>query len=215
METKLYNQEGKEVGLVDLPDEIFAVPANDVLMHQVVVSQASNQRSPIAHTKGRAEQHGGGRKPWRQKGTGRARHSSIRSPLWKGGAVTFGPTKDRNFTKKITKSMRRKALLIALSSKVADSQYIVVDQIRFENAKTKEMLGALERMAVNFKDYKDKDTVLVVTPKKNRSVETASNNVKRINTLPANSLNAREILSKKFLILTKDSIGIIERTFKV
>ncbi len=117
MNISVYNQEGKEVGSTVLPKEIFGLEVSPDLVHQVVLSQTSNRRVAVAHTKDRSDVRGGGRKPWRQKGTGRARHGSRRSPIWKGGVVTFGPNKQRNFKKKINKEMRKKALLMGLSAK--------------------------------------------------------------------------------------------------
>ena len=129
MKVSVYNQEGKEVGKVLLPKEIFEVKVNPDLVHQVVVCQMANRRQPIAHTKDRGEVRGGGRKPWSQKGTGRARHGSIRSPLWIGGGVTFGPRKEKIFKKKIPKKMRRKALFMVLSGKAKENLLLVLDKL--------------------------------------------------------------------------------------
>jgi len=125
----VYNQQGEKVGQVDLPAELFGVPLNRDLVHQVVVTQMANSRQVLAHTKDRSEVRGGGAKPWRQKGTGRARHGSIRSPIWVGGGVAFGPTKERVFAKKINKKMKRQALFMVLSSKVKDKEIVLLDKI--------------------------------------------------------------------------------------
>src|SRR3990167_10958145 len=146
MELPLYNQNAEQVGAVNLADDVFGLPMNKDLLYQVTTSQMSNQRQVIAHAKGRGEVRGGGKKPWRQKGTGRARHGSIRSPIWKGGGATFGPTKEVNFKKKVSKKMASKALFVALSSKARDKQLLVVDGIKLQNPKTKEM-------AVLFKNF--------------------------------------------------------------
>ncbi len=137
MQLPLYTIQGEKKGTVDVPENIFAVKASQELIHQVVVSAQSNLRKPYAHTKDRSEVSGGGRKPWKQKGTGRARHGSIRSPLWVGGGVAFGPTKDRNFHKKINKKMNRKAMFSELSDKVAQNALCVAEALQFEDAKTK------------------------------------------------------------------------------
>src|SRR3989344_1515557 len=147
MKTELYNQSGELMGNVELPDKIFGVAMNEDLVRQVLEAQSANSRRVIAHTKDRSEVRGGGKKPWKQKGTGRARHASIRSPIWKGGGVTFGPTKERNFKKKINKKMARKALFMALSSKVKDKQLFVLDNIILENPKTKEMAVILKNFS--------------------------------------------------------------------
>ena len=135
MKVPLYNIEGKEEGTALLPKEIFEVKMNADLVHQVVVSQMSNRRQITAHTKDRSEVRGGGRKPWRQKGTGRARAGSSRSPLWKGGGVTFGPRKDRNFKKEIPAKIRKKALFMVLSEKAKENTVIILDILSTQNAR--------------------------------------------------------------------------------
>src|SRR5258706_11147552 len=138
MEFPLYNQEAQQVGTIELADGIFGLPLNQDLLYQVVTSQVSNQRQVLAHAKGRSEVRGGGKKPWQQKGTGRARHGSIRSPIWRGGGVTHGPSNERDFSKKINKKMARKALLTVLSAKARDNEIILMDEIAFSQPKTKE-----------------------------------------------------------------------------
>src|SRR3990167_6007205 len=161
MELPLYNQNAENIGTVELADNVFGLPMNQDLLYQVVTSQMSNKRQVLAHAKGRGEVRGGGKKPWKQKGTGRARHASIRSPIWKGGGVTGGPTKERNFKKKINKKMSRRALFMALSSKAKDNQLLVLDEIRLENPKTKEMAVVMKNLAT-LMDKKPK--VLLVLP---------------------------------------------------
>jgi large subunit ribosomal protein L4 len=127
MKTDIYTIEGKKAGTMELPESVFGVRWNDALMHQVVTSMQDNARTPVAHTKGRADVRGGGIRPWQQKGTGRARHSSIRSPIWRGGGITHGPIKDKNFSREIPKKMRAKALYMALSKKLKDGEVIFID----------------------------------------------------------------------------------------
>src|SRR3989338_3268746 len=129
METKVYKQLGAETGTIELPDAVFGLKMNHDLVSQVVLVHRNNARSAIAHTKGRGDVSGGGKKPWRQKGTGRARHASIRSPIWKGGGVSFGPKKEQNFSRSIPKTMARKALFMALSSKFKDGQLTALDTV--------------------------------------------------------------------------------------
>ncbi|MEX0933211.1 MAG: 50S ribosomal protein L4 [Candidatus Paceibacterota bacterium] len=138
MEITVYTTGGKKSGSTNLPKEIFGLPWNADLVHQVVTSEQSNKRAVIAHAKDRAEVRGGGIKPWRQKGTGRARHGSNRSPIWIGGGVTHGPRKEKNYTKKINKKMRSKALFTILSRKLADNEIIFIDSLSFNDGKTRE-----------------------------------------------------------------------------
>ena len=153
MEIATYNQQGKETGTIELPESIFGLKWNADLVNQVVNAQRSNQRQTVAHSKGRSEVRGGGKKPWRQKGTGRARHGSIRSPIWKGGGVTHGPTKERNFYKKVNKKMSKKALFVALSAKARDNEIMALDEIKLKEPKTKlayEITKNISKMFFNF-----------------------------------------------------------------
>ena len=141
MTETLYNQEGKEVGKIDLPEKTFGVRWNADLVHQVVTAQQANARTPIAHAKGRGEVAGGGKKPWKQKGTGRARHGSIRSPLWRHGGKAHGPTKEKVYTQKINQKMRQKALSTVLSKKLSDGELIFVDKLTLPEIKTTKIMG--------------------------------------------------------------------------
>ena len=202
METKLYNQEGREIGNIELPDSVFAVPMNHDLVSQVVSVHRNNARSSIAHTKGRGDVRGGGKKPWRQKGTGRARHASIRSPIWKGGGVAFGPKKEQNFSRSIPKTMARKALLMTLSAKLKSDQLTVMDSVVFDGAKTK-------LAAQMFKLLKLRGSILLVTPNKENHIERAIKNIPSVDVFSARNLNAYDILAKKNLVMTKDSINFL------
>lgn len=212
MEYPLYNQEGQNIGTVNLPENIFGLKMNQDLLHQVVVSQMSNQRQVLAHAKGRGEVRGGGIKPWRQKGTGRARHGSIRSPIWKGGGVTFGPSKERNFKKKLNRKMVRKALFVALSSKAKDNQLFVVDDMKLQNPKTKEMAKIL----VNFRDLLGKNpNVLLIMPVGDENVKRAVKNLPYLSAVEVKDLNPLEVLAHKQLVLVRDSINVLEKKVKV
>ncbi len=210
MEVNLYNQKAENVGKVDLPDQIFNLEMNKDLVHQVVTSQRSNKRQVIAHAKGRGEVRGGGKKPWRQKGTGRARHGSIRSPIWKGGGVTFGPTKERNFKKKINKKMARKALFMVLSSKVKDKQLFVLDRINLENPKTKEMALIMKNLST-LMDKKPK--ALLVLPVMEDKVKRSAKNLQDLSAVEARNLNPLEVLSHKYLVLSKDAVEVLNKIF--
>lgn len=207
MKLKVYNQEGKEIKKIDVSDDVFNLDLNSDLVHQVIVSQASNRRQGSAHTKDRGDVSGGGKKPWRQKGTGRARHGSIRSPLWKGGGVTFGPTNEKNYKKRIPKEMKRKALFMALSGKIKDDEFFVVDSFNVENHKTKAM-----KEIINCFPLQSKKT-LIVLPETNRNVILGTRNLPEIKTMPAKNLTALDVLSFKNLIVLEDSVSLIEKTF--
>jgi len=212
MKTSVYNQQGKEVSKTDLPVEIFDVKFNPDLVHQVVVAQMANSRKVIAHTKDRSEKRGGGHKPWRQKGTGRARHGSIRSPIWRGGGVTFGPTKDRNFSKSINKKMKRKALFMTLTSKVSDDQLVLLDKLELTENKTKLMVEVFNNLKTKLKKDLDKST-LVVLPQTDLKISRVVKNIPKIKTIRADSLNVLDILNHKYLIILEDAVKIIKETY--
>lgn len=203
----VYNQEGKKVGEVTLPAEVFGISMNQDLVHQVVVSQMANQRQVIAHTKGRGEKRGGGRKPWRQKGTGRARAGSVRSPIWRGGGVTFGPTKERVFKKIIPKKMRKKALLMVLSSKVKDKELVILDELKIAKVKTKFMAEVLSKLPCK------NQSSLIALPKVEKNVILAARNIPKNETIEARNLNVLDLLKYKYLVMPKEAIKVIQDTF--
>jgi len=209
----MYNQKGQEAGKVNLPDRVFGLKANDDLVYQVATSQMSNRRQVIAHAKTRAEVRGGGKKPWRQKGTGRARHGSIRSPIWKGGGVTGGPTKDRNFKKKINRKMANKAVLVTLSSKVKSKNLLVLDGISLENGKTKEMASVYKNINKVFGEKKSSSTLLVL-PALDKKVTLSARNLQNLSTIEARNLNVLDVLAHKNLVVLNDSIEVIEKSIK-
>lgn len=206
MKTIIYNQEGKKIEPIELPAEIFAVPMNKDLVHQAVVSQMANSRRVLAHAKDRSERRGGGAKPWRQKGTGRARHGSVRSPIWRGGGVTFGPSKERVFTKKINKKMKRRALLMALSSKAKDKEIVLLDKLELAQAKTREMLKVLRSLRID-------KTALIVLDKTSQKIIRTARNIPEAKTISADSLNVIDVLSYKYLLMPKGVIEIIKKTY--
>jgi|SRR3989344_441220 len=213
MEYPVYNQNAEETGKIDLPDLIFNSKMNSDLLHQVVSSLIANQRQTLAHTKSRGEVRGGGRKPWRQKGTGRARHGSIRSPLWKGGGVTFGPTKEKNFKKKINKKMARRALAIALASKTKDGQLLVLDDIKLIQPKTKEMAAVLKSFRKITGGAGTTPSILLITPSLRVDIKRAAQNLPALNVIEARNLNSLSVLSSKYAMLLKDSIDIFQKLF--
>jgi len=219
MKIDLYNQSGEVIGKTDLPDDIFGLKMNPDLMHQVVNAQLANSRKVLAHTKDRSEVRGGGKKPWRQKGTGKARHGSSRSPLWRGGGVTFGPTKERNFSKGINKKMKRKALFMALSSKVAGDNFLVFDDIKLEQAKAKKAVEVLNILSSKFKGHeankKKNDRLLLSVAKKSPNLVRATNNLSFVKLINAKDLNVLDAMSFKFILMDQNSIAALKETFKV
>jgi len=207
MKVDTYNQQGENIGQTDLPDSIFGVKVNPDLMHQVVVSQAANRRQGNAHSKDRSEVSGGGRKPWRQKGTGRARHGSTRSPIWKGGGVTFGPTNERVYKKVIPQKMRQKAILMALSGKVQSQFLIVLDSLKISEVKTKEVAKILQNLPCK------KQTVLVASPSYNAGLIRAARNIHQATVAVIKDFNVLDLLSSKYLLITREGIEVLKKTF--
>jgi len=190
----------------DLPKEIFEVPMNADLMHQVIVSQTGNRRQVIAHAKGRAEVSGGGIKPWKQKGTGRARSGSNTSSIWVGGGVSHGPTKDRNFKRVLPKNIKRKALFIALSDKAREGFLVIAESLALKEAKTKEARNLLKNIGIT-------GSCLIVLPKMDKNVILAMRNLPKISTIQAKDLNCLDIVSSKYLLTDKEGIEEIKKTF--
>lgn len=205
MQTKVFNLEGQEVGKITVADSVFKAPVNEVLVHQAVVSYLANQRQGTKSTLTRAEVAGGGRKPWRQKGTGRARQGSIRSPQWVHGGVVFAP-KPRDFTKKIPSQMKRAAFVSALSAMMAENAIKVVEDMNIE-AKTKAAVKALEALKLSRR-------VVVVTDGVNDNAIRAFNNLKEVTVTTADVLNTYDLVAADFALVTKDAIKKIEEAHK-
>lgn len=209
MTVKVYNQQSEVIGEIDLPKEVFGVKWNPILVHQVLVVQEANRRKVIAHAKDRSEVRGGGRKPWRQKGTGRARHGSIRSPLWKGGGVTFGPTKERVFEKKINKKMKKIAVASVLSRKLKDQEIKIIDAIKISEPKTKIMAKILEKFFA-----KKRNSGLVILPEVHNDLIRATRNLSFAQITTVNNLNIQELLKYKNILFFKKAIPLIEALYK-
>ena len=207
MKIDTYNQNGEKVGTTELPDAIFGVEINPTLLHQAVVAQMANMRKVIAHAKDRSEVRGGGKKPWRQKGTGRARHGSRRSPIWVGGGVTFGPTKYKNFKKKINVKMKRKATLMALSGKARDEELIVLDKIELTAPKTKEMAIVVDKVVPDLK------TALCMLPEKNETIQRAGRNIADFKVVNTGNINVVDLLNHKYLVLTQDTVATLTKKY--
>ncbi|HCW50888.1 MAG TPA: 50S ribosomal protein L4 [Clostridiales bacterium] len=201
----VYNVDGEVVGEVELSDALFGAEVNEALMHQAVTAYLAAQRRGTASTKGRSEVRGGGRKPWRQKGTGLARAGSIRSPIWRGGGITFGP-KPRDYTQALPKRMRRKALSSALSAKVRDGSLLVLDTIRLEEPKTKKVVSILEKLNV-------KGSALIVTPETDRTLVLSARNIPGVETRRAEDLNVYDLLGHAKVLMTRDAVARVEEVF--
>ncbi|MGM0629136.1 MAG: 50S ribosomal protein L4 [Patescibacteria group bacterium] len=205
MEANVYNQKGKKVSAITLPEKVFAQKWNPDLVHQVVVSMESNARMSTASVKGRSDVRGGGKKPWRQKGTGRARHGSRRSPIWVGGGVTHGPSNEKDYTKKINKKMRAKALLSVLSQKYRDNEILFVDKITFEEPKSKEAKGVLEAWG-SIKGFermasKKKNAALISISEDDSDVKRSFRNLGNVDIKETRSLNPVAVLSSSYLVI--------------
>jgi large subunit ribosomal protein L4 len=209
METKIYNIQGKESGKVTLPENIFGLPWNADLVHQVVVAMQANARHGNAHTKGRGEVRGGGRKPWQQKGTGRARHGSSRSPIWKGGGVTHGPLSQKVYAQKVNRSMRQKALLVTLSKKYKDGEVIFVDAITLAAPKTAAAKAMLVGLGKNFSGLgKSKNAAYVALPERNAHALRSFANMGHVQVGSLADLNPVSILSNKYLVIADPKAAI-------
>ncbi len=223
MKLNIYNQEGKRTGEIELPEGIFSVKWNPDLVHQAVTIMQSNQRVVRAHTKQRGEVRGGGKKPWRQKGTGRARHGSIRSPIWKGGGVVFGPRSEKNYKKELPIKMRRKAILCVLSQKARDNEIIVLDGIKLSEPKTRfaslifgHLFSAIGRSVRGGKNLKLKksSTSLLALPKSDQNIIRAVRNLPYAQTIEVRNLNILDLLNNRYLVLPKESIDVLAKQFK-
>ncbi len=213
MKIKVYNQTAEFVHDLEVSDKIFGVKSNSELLHQAVVTQMGNERQVLADTKDRSEVRGGGKKPWKQKGTGRARVGSSRSPIWTGGGVTFGPTSDRNFSKKINKKMKQKAILMSLSDKLAEGNLVVLDEIKMAEFKTKkfnEILTAVESKILN----NDRRNILIINDSKDEKIKYSARNLKGAEIINLENINIVDLLKFKNLLLTEAAVKTLEERYK-
>lgn len=207
MKFAVHNLSGKKVEDMELSDAIFAVPANNTLLHQVYIAQSANRRQVLAHVKDRSETAGSGKKPWAQKGTGRARTGAARNPIWRGGGAIFGPTKDRNFKRIIPLKMKRKALLIALSAKAKSKNLVIINEIGLKEKKTKLFAKALNNLKI-------KGSTLVGLNDSEKDIYLCSRNIPKTDPISIRQLNIFDILNHKNLILSKKSVKFLENKYK-
>ncbi len=200
----VFNMEGKEVGTIELNDAVFGAPINEHLVHMSVVQHLANKRQGTQKAKTRSEVSGGGRKPWRQKGTGHARQGSIRAPQWKGGGVVFAPV-PRNYSFKLNKKEKRAALKSVLTSRVQDGKLIVVDDLKFDEIKTKKFKAVMDNLKVS--------KALVVLADNDEKVVLSARNIPAVKTAQVNTINVYDILKGDTLVLTKDAVAKIEEVY--
>ena len=199
------NMEGSEVGTIELSDAVFGVEVNENLVHQAVVSQLANKRQGTQKAKTRSEVSGGGRKPWRQKGTGHARQGSTRSPQWTGGGVVFAPT-PRDYSFKMNKKEKAGAIKSALTTKVNEEKFFVMDSLKFDEIKTKKMVGVLDALKVN-------KALVVLDGEDNDNVEVSARNIAGVRTVYSNAINVYDILKYDTIIITKSAVAKIEEVY--
>jgi large subunit ribosomal protein L4 len=204
MKAKVYNLAGKETGEMNLSEAVFGVKAKPEIVHEVFIALQNNQREPWADTKNRGEVRGGGKKPWQQKGTGRARHGSIRSPIWKGGGVTFGPLSIRNYKTKINKKIKNLALRMCLSDRAENKSLLVVEDFNFAEPKTKLFTQFMSVLPVKAK------SILVLTPGKNEQVLRMTKNIKAVKTVRAEDVNVMDVLANSIVVTNKAGVEKLE-----
>ena len=213
----VYNQAAAKAGTVELSEKVFGLKLNESLVHQAMVTQMSNERQVLAHTKGRSEVRGGGRKPWRQKGTGRARVGSSRSPLWIGGGVTFGPTKDRNFKKKINRKMKQQAICMVLADRAANNSLVVPDKFDISEYKTKTVNAIFknidEKVLSKQNDKKSKRSILVVNDDKGEPFKYSVRNLAGIKNINLENVNIIDLLNHQNLVVTENVVKKLEALY--
>lgn len=208
MKTEVYNQKGEVLEEIEVPQNIFDVAFNNDLVYQVYKSLLSNQRKPIAFSKNRAEVRGGGKKPWAQKGTGRARHGSTRSPIWKGGGVVFGPRqKEENLKKKVNKKMKKASVRIILSKKLKDKEIRIIDKFEIKEIKTKEIFNILKQI---FKKDITK-SILILLDSKEKTLTRALKNISRIEIANISDVSILNLLNNKFVMFSKEALSTLEK----
>jgi large subunit ribosomal protein L4 len=212
MKSKIYTSAGSDAGEVTLPESVFGVAWNADLVHEVVVGMKANAREGNAHTKDRSEKRGGGRKPWKQKGTGRARHGSRRSPIWTGGGVTFGPRSEKDYSVKINKKVRAKAFASVMSKKLADNEVIFVDTLAMDAPKAKDALAVIKALAkgTGFETLatKRKNAALVVIADRNLATEKSFRNFGNVEVAQAKDINPVDLLTYKYVVVADPAAAI-------
>ena len=215
METQIYNQKGKSVGKLEVPESVFGLPWNGDLVHQVVSAMQANARTPIAHTKIRGDVSGGGRKPWRQKGTGQARHGSTRSPIWRGGGITHGPRNEKSYKQKINKKASAKALCMVLSEKFRRGQILFVEELSLKNIKTKDAAAVINDLS-KVKGFEKisggrKANTYITVPAKTENLKKSFANIPTVEINEVRNLNPVDLMNHRYIIIShpKESISYL------
>lgn len=212
METAVYNQSGKKTETLELPESVFGLKWNADLVHQAVESERANQRKKVAHVKMRGEVSGGGKKPWRQKGTGRARHGSIRSPIWRHGGVAHGPNPETVYTRKFNKKMARKALATVLSAKLRDNEIVFVENGILKDHKTKHAVSFLKALMKEFPKLGfSGGRTLILTPHYDIQSVRAVRNIQTVDVKPALMAQVHETLSYKYIVIPKEAVDVLKK----
>lgn len=214
IKVSVYNKKAEKVSSMDLSENIFSVERNDDLLHQASLAQMGNERQVLAHTKGRSDVRGGGKKPWNQKGTGRARAGTSRSPIWIGGGVTFGPNKNRNFSKNLNKKMKRKALFMVLSDRLKDKKLVVIDELVAKEFKTKEMDSLVTTLEEKVLKNEGKRSIVVINNKKDEKAKMSGRNLTGLKVINIENINILDLLKYKNLVMTAESMKKIEEKYK-
>ena len=204
---KVFNVKGEKVKEIDLADAVFSLKRNDDLIHQVFVALSANERQVLAHTKTRGERAGSGIKPWKQKGTGRARVGSVRTPVWRKGGVVFGPRKDRNFKQKINKKSNDRAIAMTLSGKLKDEEIIIIDKLENKSGKTKEMAKMIKNLKLSGK-------ILMAFENEEKKQIVSTRNIENVKNIFTDQLNVLDMLNNKYLLLSEESIKKLEEKYK-
>lgn len=212
MKLPVYSIEGKKVSDREVSDEVFAVSIKEALIHQIVVAENANSRQVLAHTLTRSEVSGGGKKPWKQKGTGRARHGSIRSPLWRGGGITFGPRSDRNFTQVVPVKMKRKAIVMGLSDKVQNDKLVVLEDLPV-TGKTKDYVQTATKLLSSVLKSEKMPSVLVLLPQLTEEIKRATKNLAKVDAVRVDSLSLQPLLQYDVVLTTTAGIDALENRF--
>jgi large subunit ribosomal protein L4 len=213
MKFPVYNQQGEQVKEIALPKRLFSVVIKPEVIHQVVVAQQANSRQVLAHTKTKSEVSGGGKKPWKQKGTGRARHGSSRSPIWIGGGVTFGPRSDRNFSVKVNKKQKQVALAMCLSELAKNKGLVIFEQLNNEAGKTKDFSGWLKTAKSKVAELKDSKKYLLLTADRDEKLIRSVKNLKNVSVISAKSLNCVDLLKHDSVLMAEKSVELIDKHY--